>query len=310
VNVTVYVAAAPATRLLEAIDTSLMTPMMVVVAGNADVAPLAVTVCVNVPPIEGIVVTMTDAVTSVLPATVPEPPSEKVIVCAAELYTAPRIVTVPQPETASTVGFVAMPEPYVVAELAVTRFSVNDVAGAMAPDEANEKVNFELAAPVYGVEYDTARFVTVSATASSVTVVVVSELIAAPHSKWAVYEPAAGIDATATVNEVAATPVKVSTSSSVFHDPLVAPVKVGLFARAPLNPGRYSRHEKGNEAAFVVTVRTDAWLGVVIDAVNARVVKAVAATTPRGSSADFADAALEPTAKKYSSPAVSAVVGT
>lgn len=197
-----------------------------------------------------------------------------------------------------------------LAELAVTRFRVNDVAGAMAPDEANEKVNFELAAPVYGVEYDKARFVTVSATTSGVTVVVVSEPTAPPQSKWPVYEPATGIDETATVNDVVVPPVNVSTSSSVFHDPLVAPVKVGLIARAPLNPGRYNRHETAVGAAFVVTVRVDAWLGVVIDAVNARVVKAVAATIPRGSSADFADAALEPTAKKYSSFAVSAVVGT
>lgn len=111
VNVMVCVVAAAATVEVGVTETSLMTPMMVVVAGNVEVAPLAVTVCVNVPPIEGIVVTMIDAVTSVLAATVPEPPSEKVIVCAAELYTAPRIVTVPQPETASTVGFVAMPEP-------------------------------------------------------------------------------------------------------------------------------------------------------------------------------------------------------
>ena len=116
---------------------------------------------------------MTDTVSSWPAATVPAPPSEKVIVFAAESYTAPTIVTVPQPETASTTGFVAMPDANVPAEEAVSKLSVtDDVDGDTSPDEANVNVSFELAAPVYGVENAAVTAVTVLLITKSATVFV------------------------------------------------------------------------------------------------------------------------------------------
>lgn len=115
--------------------------------------------------------------------------------------------------------------------------------------------------------------------------------------------PAAGIEATVTVNSVAAGPVKVRTSSSSFHD---AEAGVpGLVTSDPEKPGMYMRQAVAGVAAAVVTVMIDAAPGVATLAVRSICEKTPMDDAPLTSSAEFAAEEEDPTEKKYSSVASS-----